>query len=199
MVKICLQYRRPRFNPWVGEIPGEGNGYPLQYTWLENPMDREAWWATVHGGHKASDMIKQLTLSLFTFMYIFQCYSLNSSHLFFLLCVYKSVFYVWVSIPALTCRILKVNLEAWTGFSHGYNPDGLNTLLSQGCVLGATPSLGKPEEYSFPRSNSQVKQGSCPLNDLPQQSCLCPLHRNGGNKFPLLLVSGCRNILCWFS
>ena len=29
--------------------PGEGNGYPLQYSCLENPMDRGAWQATVHG------------------------------------------------------------------------------------------------------------------------------------------------------
>ena len=29
--------------------PGEGNGNPFQYSCLENPMDREAWWATVHG------------------------------------------------------------------------------------------------------------------------------------------------------
>ena len=29
--------------------PGEGNGDPLQYSCLENPMNREAWWATVHG------------------------------------------------------------------------------------------------------------------------------------------------------
>ena len=28
--------------------PGEGNGYPLQYSCLENPMDGGAWWATVH-------------------------------------------------------------------------------------------------------------------------------------------------------
>ena len=30
-------------------FPGEGNGNPLQYSCLENPMDREAWWAMVHG------------------------------------------------------------------------------------------------------------------------------------------------------
>jgi hypothetical protein len=29
--------------------PGEENSYPLQYSCLENPMDRGAWWATVHG------------------------------------------------------------------------------------------------------------------------------------------------------
>ena len=32
---------------------GEGNGYPLQYSYLENLMDREAWWATVHGVEKS--------------------------------------------------------------------------------------------------------------------------------------------------
>ena len=31
-----------------GRSPGEGNGYPLQYSCLENSMDRGAWWATVH-------------------------------------------------------------------------------------------------------------------------------------------------------
>ena len=35
---------------------GGGNGYSLQYSCLENPMDRGDWWATVHKGHKESDM-----------------------------------------------------------------------------------------------------------------------------------------------
>ena len=35
--------------PGLGSSPGEGNGYPLQYSSLGNPMDRGAWWATVHG------------------------------------------------------------------------------------------------------------------------------------------------------
>ena len=33
----------------LGRPPGEGNGYPLQYSCLGNPMERGAWWATVHG------------------------------------------------------------------------------------------------------------------------------------------------------
>ena len=33
----------------LGRSPGEGNGYPLQYSCLKNHMDRGAWWATVHG------------------------------------------------------------------------------------------------------------------------------------------------------
>jgi len=34
--------------PGLGRFPGEGNGNPLQYSCLGNPMDRGAWWATVH-------------------------------------------------------------------------------------------------------------------------------------------------------
>ena len=36
-----------------GRSPGEGNGYPLQYSCLENAIDRGAWWATVHGVAKS--------------------------------------------------------------------------------------------------------------------------------------------------
>ena len=36
-----------------GKSPGEGNGNPLQYSCLENSMDRGAWWATVHGVAKS--------------------------------------------------------------------------------------------------------------------------------------------------
>ena len=35
--------------PGLGRSPGEGNGNPLQYSCLESPMNRGAWWATVHG------------------------------------------------------------------------------------------------------------------------------------------------------
>ena len=40
---------RFRFNPWLGRSPGGGNDNPLQYSCLENPMDRRAWWAIVYG------------------------------------------------------------------------------------------------------------------------------------------------------
>ena len=45
---------------------GEGNGNPLQYSCLENPMDRGAWWAAVHGVAKS-----QARLSDFTFTFHF--------------------------------------------------------------------------------------------------------------------------------
>ena len=37
-----------QLHPWVGKIPGGGHGKPLQYSCLENPMDRGSWWTTVH-------------------------------------------------------------------------------------------------------------------------------------------------------
>ena len=45
---ICLQRGRPGFDCGLGRSPGKGNGSPLQCSCLGNPMDRGAWWATVH-------------------------------------------------------------------------------------------------------------------------------------------------------
>ena len=39
--------------PVSARSPGEGHGNPLQYSWLENPLDREAWRAAVHGVAKS--------------------------------------------------------------------------------------------------------------------------------------------------
>ena len=47
--------------PGLGRFPGEGSGYPLQYSCLGNPMDRGAWWGTVHGVTKESDTTLQLS------------------------------------------------------------------------------------------------------------------------------------------
>ena len=44
------------FIPGSGRSPGAGNGNPLQYSYLGNPMDRGAWQATVHGTTKESEM-----------------------------------------------------------------------------------------------------------------------------------------------
>ena len=47
--------------PGLGRCPGEGNGYPPQYSCLENFMDRGAWRAIVYGGSKESDQTDRLT------------------------------------------------------------------------------------------------------------------------------------------
>ena len=45
--------------PGLGRSPGGGHGNPLQYSCLKNPMDRGAWWATVHGIAKSWTRLKQ--------------------------------------------------------------------------------------------------------------------------------------------
>ena len=47
--------------PGSGGYPGEGNGNPLQYSCLENPMDRGTWWAIVHGVAKSQTQLSDFT------------------------------------------------------------------------------------------------------------------------------------------
>ena len=64
IARIRLQCRRPGLDPWLGMIPpGEGNAYPLQYSGLENSLDRGAWQAIVLGVTKS-----QTGLSNFHFL-----------------------------------------------------------------------------------------------------------------------------------
>ena len=46
--EYACQGKRRKFDPWVGMIPGGGNGNPLQYSFLRNPTEKGAWWAIVH-------------------------------------------------------------------------------------------------------------------------------------------------------
>ena len=58
-----------------GRSPGEGNGNPLQYSCLENTMDRGAWWAMVHGVAKKSDMTQGLNIHITTHICILRIYT----------------------------------------------------------------------------------------------------------------------------
>ena len=49
--------------PGLGRAPGEGNGNPLQYSCLENPMDGGAWWAAVHGVTKSRTRLSDFTFT----------------------------------------------------------------------------------------------------------------------------------------
>ena len=49
--------------PVLGRSPGEGNRYPLQYSYLENSMDRGAWWAAVHGVTKSWTRLNDYTFT----------------------------------------------------------------------------------------------------------------------------------------
>ena len=48
--------------PGLGRSPAGGHGNPLQYSCLENPMDRKAWWATVHIVTQSWTQLKQLSM-----------------------------------------------------------------------------------------------------------------------------------------
>ena len=52
--------------PGSGRCPGERNGNPLQYSSLGNPMDREAWWAGVHGVTKELDFVTKQQTTIMT-------------------------------------------------------------------------------------------------------------------------------------
>ena len=63
----------PGLIPGLGRFPGEGNGYPLQYSWLKNTMDRGVWQATVHGVAKSRTQLSDFTSSTFWLRQILQC------------------------------------------------------------------------------------------------------------------------------
>ena len=59
----------------TGSIPGLGRflgGSPLQYSYLEDPMDRGAWWAMVHRVTKSWTQLKQLSIHAHTIVYFYQ-------------------------------------------------------------------------------------------------------------------------------
>ena len=63
--------------PGSGRSPGRGHGNPLQYSCLENPMDRGAWRAMVHGVAKSRTRLKQLNVQV-SLGCIYYCESLPS-------------------------------------------------------------------------------------------------------------------------
>ena len=78
----CRDSRDAGLIPGSGRSPGGGNGHLLQHSCLENPMDKGVWWATVHGGHKESDMTEQqqsiYSLSAFHSPVMLNCFCVNS-------------------------------------------------------------------------------------------------------------------------
>ena len=67
--------------PGLGRSPGEGNGNPLQYSCLENPMDGGAWWVTVHGVAKSWTRLSDFTFTLCDIMTLFAVASILAKRL----------------------------------------------------------------------------------------------------------------------
>ena len=55
----------PGSSPGLGRFPGGGHGNPLQYSCLENPVDRGAWWATVHGFSMSRTRLNDFTFTFY--------------------------------------------------------------------------------------------------------------------------------------
>ena len=78
------RFKRDGFDPWVGTVPCKGHGSSLQYSCLENPMDRGAQWATVQSqtqlkqlkcSTKLNKAYKKLVIKIATTMDFIWCYS----------------------------------------------------------------------------------------------------------------------------
>ena len=82
---------------------GEGNGNPLQYSCLENPRDRGAWWAAVYGVAQSRTRLKQLSSSSKSSLYILDTspFFLYKSFLFFLIQVLFQKYVLQILFPSL--------------------------------------------------------------------------------------------------
>ena len=86
-----------------GRFPGEENGNTLQYSCLENPMDRGAWWATVHGVAKSWTRLSDFT---FTFMFTELIMGAILKNL-------RNIPIIWASLIAQLVKNPPAMQEAW--------------------------------------------------------------------------------------
>ena len=141
-----LSGKEPAFNvgdqgsiPGLGRSPGGGRGNPLQYSCLENSMDRGAWWATVHRVAKSQIWLKWLSSSG---IYISRVYSqflsimfnICSSSSFISLMCYMSHLFKLVSEYIITeVSILRL-MDIYIGFSLVIRNNALWVFAT--CLLG---------------------------------------------------------------
>ena len=76
----CRRCKKLQFDPRIRKIPEEGNGNLLQYSCLENPIEREAWRVTVHGVKKESDMTEHVCAYSHTQFYWWSSVSCSEEH-----------------------------------------------------------------------------------------------------------------------
>ena len=117
----CLSSKKSACNPGdlglipeLGKSPGEGNSYPLQYSCLENSMERGALWAPVHGVARiAEELATKLPPSFFFFLSYKYLYYCQIQHVSLIVCL---------CLPM--CSIQIISLSA-------YAPHYFATLISQ--------------------------------------------------------------------
>ena len=69
MVKNLPAMQDPGSISRLGRFPREGNGYPLQYSCLENSTNREVWWVTIHGVTKSQTRLNDFHFWLFFYFF----------------------------------------------------------------------------------------------------------------------------------
>ena len=98
---------------WLGRSPGEGNGNPLQYSCLENPMDRGIWWATVCEGHKELDATEHKDKhGLNCSMHVGSSQIRDQTHVS---CAGKRIAYHWATRQALEPSSITGNIKLLQG------------------------------------------------------------------------------------
>ena len=119
----CRRLKRHRIDPWVGKIPWRRPWQPLQYSCLENPMERGAWWATVHRVAKSRTQLKQLSMHFF-FLFFFK---------------FKFIYFNWRLITLQYCIGSATHQQQ--GFPDG--SDGKASACNAGDPGGSIPGLGR--------------------------------------------------------
>ena len=130
--RICLQCNRCGFDLWVGRSPGEGNGYQLQNSCLENSMERGVWQVTVHGTAKSwtglSDFHFSLgrrgsSLSILNYFNFNFYWSICLCNIVLVSAIWQSESVIHTHVPTLFLRFFPHvgHTEYWVEFPVQYN------------------------------------------------------------------------------
>ena len=128
--------------PGLGRHPGEGNSYPLQYSCLENPMDRGAWQTPVHGIAESRTRLKDFHLHFLTLMtqVLVPCW--NQRHVCVLVLCMKGTYSTFQWPPRMTL----FPTEALTASLASMVPACSRLCFPSVCVMG-TPLPTSPERW----------------------------------------------------
>ena len=101
---------------------GEGNGNPLQCSYLENPRDGGAWWATVYGVTQSWTRLKQLSSSKHIFYLLYFCYFLSITYIFTFV-----FFFLFSKVSHNSCCLLifLILTSCYSAFCHTPSQIGL--------------------------------------------------------------------------
>ena len=102
-----------------GRSPGRGHGNTLQYSCLENPMDRGGWWATVYGVAKSRTRLKRLSMSMCMWMF----YCVYVPHLLYpFICQWTFRLLLCLGYCKQCCSEHWIHVFFWTMFFSRYMP-----------------------------------------------------------------------------